>query len=55
MSGASRKRVSVLPGSVSGRRSIHFPAGGVVWLENGSTSPVSVLSNMGVVAFFHRR
>ena len=28
--GVSRKRGSVLPGSVSGRRSIHFPVGGVV-------------------------
>jgi len=30
MSGVSRKRGSVLPGSVSGRRSIHFPVGGAV-------------------------
>ena len=30
VSGVSRKRGSVLPGSVSGRRSIHFPVGGAV-------------------------
>jgi hypothetical protein len=54
MSGVSRKRGSVLPGSVSGRRSIHFPVGGAVSLEKGITSPVSALSSMGVVAFFQR-
>ena len=54
MSGVSRKRGSVLPGSVSGRRSIHFPVGGAVSLENGINSPVSALSSMGVVAFFQR-
>ena len=54
MSGVSRKRGSVLPGSVSGRRSIHFPVRGAVKLENGINSPVSALSSMGLVAFFQR-
>jgi len=51
----SRKSGTGLPGSVRGRRSIHFPSGGAVKLEIGMSSPVSALSNIGVVAFFHRR
>src|SRR4029078_4404813 len=51
----SRKSGTGLPGRVSGRRGNHLPVGGAVWLESGSSSPVSALSNMGVVAFFHRR
>lgn len=51
----SRKRGTGLSGSVSGRRSIHLPSGGAVLLERGTSSPVSALSNMGVVAFFQRR
>ena len=54
ISGTSRKRGCELPGSVSGRRSTHFPSVGAVLLENGMTSPVPALISMGVVAFFHR-
>jgi hypothetical protein len=51
----SRNSGTGLPGRVSGRRSNHLPLGGAVWLESGRSSPVSALSSMGVVAFFHRR
>ena len=51
----SRKRGTGLSGSVSGRRSIHLPSGGALRLERGMSSPVSALSNIGVVAFFQRR
>src|SRR4029078_741589 len=51
----SRKSGTGLPGRVSGRRSNHLPVGGAVWLESGSSSPLSAFSNIGVGAFFHRR
>jgi hypothetical protein len=51
----SRNSGTGLPGSVSGRRSIHFPSGGAVYVEIGISSPVSALSSIGVVDFFHRR